>query len=239
MTMKINAGAASRLRTREMIKASHKILFITVTAMFLTAQAKAVLYWGRLYDPNLQRWIQRDPIAEQGGINLHQFVANNPINYVDALGLSLFGPGHDMIWGEGGTAAGAMAAQEAQELTEEALAMQRQTELPLTPARSGNQGPTSGVLCNNGNQFQLLSGRSGPAQNVPRGTPGFDAYTRTHVEGHAVALMREKGMDQATLYINNPVICPNCSRNLPTMLPPGGSLTVILPDGTPVMFTGK
>jgi RHS repeat-associated protein len=70
-----------------MIKASHKILFVAVTAMFLATQAKAVLYWGRPYDPNLQRWIQRDPIAEQGGINLHQFVANNPINEIDPLGL--------------------------------------------------------------------------------------------------------------------------------------------------------
>lgn len=26
-----------------------------------------------MYDPNLQRWIQRDPIGERGGINLYQF----------------------------------------------------------------------------------------------------------------------------------------------------------------------
>jgi RHS repeat-associated protein len=85
--MKTNAGTASRLRTRELKKVSHKILFITVAAMFLATQAKAVLYWGRPYDPNLQRWIQRDPIAEQGGINLHQFVGNDPINGVDPFGL--------------------------------------------------------------------------------------------------------------------------------------------------------
>ncbi len=44
-------------------------------------------YDARYYDPNYQRWIQRDPVAEQGGINLNQFVSNNPINYVDPNGL--------------------------------------------------------------------------------------------------------------------------------------------------------
>jgi RHS repeat-associated protein len=52
----------------------------------------------RWYDPNLQRFINRDPIGEAGGINLYQFVGNDPINFVDANGLdynyyggSLFG----------------------------------------------------------------------------------------------------------------------------------------------------
>jgi RHS repeat-associated protein len=75
------------------MKALHKILFITMAAMLLATQAKAVLYWGRPYDPNLQRWIQRDPIAEQGGINLHQFVGNNPVNGIDPIGLWTLGFG--------------------------------------------------------------------------------------------------------------------------------------------------
>jgi RHS repeat-associated protein len=45
-------------------------------------------YYGfRFYDPNLQRWLNRDPIAELGGINLYDYVANNPINYFDPFGL--------------------------------------------------------------------------------------------------------------------------------------------------------
>jgi RHS repeat-associated protein len=48
-------------------------------------------YYGfRWYDPNLQRFINRDPIGEAGGINLYQFVRNNPINAVDRNGLDYY-----------------------------------------------------------------------------------------------------------------------------------------------------
>jgi RHS repeat-associated protein len=38
------------------------------------------------YDPGLQRWINRDPIQEKGGVNLSGFVGNNPGNYIDSDG---------------------------------------------------------------------------------------------------------------------------------------------------------
>jgi RHS repeat-associated protein len=44
-------------------------------------------YYGyRFYDPNLQRWINRDPVNELGGINLYQFVANQPTDFADPVG---------------------------------------------------------------------------------------------------------------------------------------------------------
>ena len=43
-------------------------------------------YLYRFYDPNLQRWINRDPIQEWGGINLYAFVGNAPVNLVDSFG---------------------------------------------------------------------------------------------------------------------------------------------------------
>src|SRR6516225_7445185 len=39
------------------------------------------------YDPGSQRWINRDPIGEDGGNNLLCFVFNNPANYLDGRGL--------------------------------------------------------------------------------------------------------------------------------------------------------
>jgi RHS repeat-associated protein len=47
-------------------------------------------YYGyRFFEPNLQRWLNRDPIGEGGGINLYQFVGNDPVNFFDFLGLDI------------------------------------------------------------------------------------------------------------------------------------------------------
>ena len=51
-------------------------------------------YYGyRFYDPNIQRWPNRDPIGEWGGINLYGFVHNNPNNYQDPDGRLILPPG--------------------------------------------------------------------------------------------------------------------------------------------------
>ena len=41
----------------------------------------------RHYQPSLGGWINRDPIAERGGLNLRAYVGNDPVNDVDVLGL--------------------------------------------------------------------------------------------------------------------------------------------------------
>ena len=47
-------------------------------------------YYGyRFYAPELGRWINRDPIEEEGGENLYALVENNPVLFVDPLGLQL------------------------------------------------------------------------------------------------------------------------------------------------------
>lgn len=46
-------------------------------------------YYGyRYYDPATGRWSNRDPIQEQGGLNLYAMVQNNPLDYWDYLGMS-------------------------------------------------------------------------------------------------------------------------------------------------------
>jgi RHS repeat-associated protein len=45
-------------------------------------------YYGyRYYSPMLQRWINRDPIGESGGVNLYGFVGNEVLSQIDFLGL--------------------------------------------------------------------------------------------------------------------------------------------------------
>jgi RHS repeat-associated protein len=56
-----------------------------------------VYYLYRFYDPNLQRWLNRDPLGEPGGINLYGFVYNNPLQFIDTdgqfvQGLPILGP---------------------------------------------------------------------------------------------------------------------------------------------------
>jgi len=41
------------------------------------------------YAPNVQRWVNRDPIGEDGGINLFVFAENDCVNEIDALGYQI------------------------------------------------------------------------------------------------------------------------------------------------------
>ena len=51
-------------------------------------------YYGyRYYNVSIGKWITRDPIGERGGINLYEFVGNNPVNWFDPLGLMGFSIG--------------------------------------------------------------------------------------------------------------------------------------------------
>jgi RHS repeat-associated protein len=56
-------------------------------------QTNSMLYYYgyRFYDPVAQRWLNRDPIGEWGGLNLYNYVANNPVIRIDAFGLCYCG----------------------------------------------------------------------------------------------------------------------------------------------------
>jgi RHS repeat-associated protein len=46
-------------------------------------------YYGyRFYDPGAGRWLNRDPIEEEGGVNLYGMLLNDPLNWIDVLGMS-------------------------------------------------------------------------------------------------------------------------------------------------------
>ena len=54
----------------------------------MTLGAVTELYYDRArdYSPSLGRWLTRDPIGYQGGINLYGFVNSSPVGNVDGTG---------------------------------------------------------------------------------------------------------------------------------------------------------
>jgi hypothetical protein len=59
-----------------------RIMIVLVVAL---TSADALAY----YMPEQGRWLSRDPIEENGGRNLHGFVANDPVDKWDRLGLEV------------------------------------------------------------------------------------------------------------------------------------------------------
>jgi RHS repeat-associated protein len=51
-----------------------------------------VYYLYRFYEPTLQRWLNRDPIQDLGGLNLYEFVGNDPVYAIDVFGLAYGNP---------------------------------------------------------------------------------------------------------------------------------------------------
>ena len=49
-------------------------------------------YRARMYDPALGRFLQRDPLGYWDSMNLYTCVVNNPVNFVDPLGLFFVPP---------------------------------------------------------------------------------------------------------------------------------------------------
>ncbi len=69
-------------------KASGKLTDFRYAGMLHHAPTGFYLTHYRFYDPQTGRWLNRDPIGENGGINLYGYVGGNPMGFVDPMGLS-------------------------------------------------------------------------------------------------------------------------------------------------------
>jgi RHS repeat-associated protein len=99
----------------------------------------------------------------------------------------------------------------------------------------GSDGKTRGTLVRpDGTEVALVSGQHPPAWGRPP-TPGMNGLTKSHVEAHAAATMRDEGLTHATLWINRkPCAAPNgCAIMLDRMVPEGSILTIhVVPEGS-------
>jgi RHS repeat-associated protein len=106
----------------------------------------------------------------------------------------------------------------------------------------GTGTKTSGVLDIPGRPAEyLVSMYKGPAESMPKGTPGMNGRIKSHVEAHSAAIMRAEGAPAATLYINR-VPCAGstgCGTMLPRMLPENGQLQVKGPGGFSQSYKGE
>ncbi|MEK6589051.1 MAG: RHS repeat-associated core domain-containing protein, partial [Nitrospinota bacterium] len=65
----------------------------TYTCREYDRETELYYYRARYYDAKVGRFINRDPIGFEGGINLYVYVGNNPVSYIDPLGLLRFKSG--------------------------------------------------------------------------------------------------------------------------------------------------
>ncbi len=68
------------------------------TGRRIDAESGLYYYRARHYDPEDGRFVQPDPIGFEGGINLYAYASNNPINFIDPLGLESQGHAYEMSW---------------------------------------------------------------------------------------------------------------------------------------------
>ena len=67
---------------------NRNFLAIGFAAGLYDPDTKLTRFGVRDYNPNIGRWVQRDPIKFQGGdTNLYAYVGNDPVNFIDPSGL--------------------------------------------------------------------------------------------------------------------------------------------------------
>jgi RHS repeat-associated protein len=53
------------------------------TGLYRHSKSNLDLATYRAYDPDLGRWLSRDPLGEKGGVNLYGYVGGEPIGRID------------------------------------------------------------------------------------------------------------------------------------------------------------
>ncbi len=196
------------------------VVLLMPLVVFAMAQVASAFY-----DPNLQRWVNRDPISENGGINLYAVVANDPVNRVDRDGRLW-----DTIWDVGNLIYDAWTGNW-DDFAADAVA----AAIPFVPAgaskvckfaakKAARAAPPVNVLPSSGNKFVV-----DPKGNVIPLKPG---ETLTGSPNGKWLQVRDANGNPTGMRLDGghkPTTHPDPRAQVPHAHVPGGTN----PDGTP------
>jgi RHS repeat-associated protein len=116
-------------------------------------------YTYRYYDPRTGRWASRDPIGEDGGVNLYGFVYSDPISLIDDLG--------GQVWAFGGIRSGFW--QTNQNYVRDRL---HESDQRIVPANTENSDPGAEL-------------HNDPSTSDKAFLPGLIPFAETQLDGEA------------------------------------------------------
>ncbi|MFH1235374.1 MAG: RHS repeat-associated core domain-containing protein, partial [Parcubacteria group bacterium] len=125
----------------------------------------------RAYDSSLKRFIHRDPIGLDGGANLYVYANNNPLAFIDPLGLRVELWSHGVIFTSSGEAGG---------IADPVVASPQHTSLrmyPDNPADFANRSDVPLVPDANGSTYVTLSAGPESGKLVSNPNRGTDSHT--------------------------------------------------------------
>ncbi len=61
-------------------------------------EAQVYSYRARYYNPTTGRFLSRDPLGIAPDLNLYRYVGNNPLNWIDPLGMNVMGVNPTPVW---------------------------------------------------------------------------------------------------------------------------------------------